>query len=457
MVDQVVVAFEGEGEGVGSLTWSQMGFWQSIEGSGDSRTVGGVTPLPPGIKIEAVTGMLRFVMNRHQVLRTRLVFDGEGKPPLQRCWSSGEVVLEIVDVADGDDAVEVADALRERYQEKHFDYVNEWPVRMGVVRQHGSLTHMVAVYLHLSLDAAALTLLCEDLARWDAETDGRAAGPVTAMQPLEQAARQATPGGQRQGRASLRYLEHVLRTVSPSRFGPTRYGDEPSYRMIRYRSPATLLAAQAVAANGGFNTSPVLLASFAVALARRTGRNPVMTLVTVSNRFRPGLAESVSPVSQVTPLMIDVADITVGEAVTRSAQSALAAYKNAYCDPYEQDEVVERVGVERGEEIDLSCYYNDRRQLDRGPTGETPTAEQIRAALPQGTAHWEHELEMSKAKVYLYVDEAPGAIEFLLSVDTRYFSAEETEALAREMETVAVEAALDPAAATAVHSVPAPV
>jgi non-ribosomal peptide synthetase component F len=212
-----------------------------------------------------------------------------------------------------------------------------------------------------------------------------------------------------------------------------------------------------VAADGGFNTSPVLLASFAVALARRTGRNPVMTLVTVSNRFRPGLAESVSPVSQVTPLMIDVADITVGEAVTRSAQSALAAYKNAYCDPYEQDEVVERVGVERGEEIDLSCYYNDRRQLDRGPTGETPTAEQIRAAVPAGTAHWEHELEMSKAKVYLYVDEAPGAIEFLLSVDTRYFSAEETEALAREMETVAVEAALDPTAATGVHSVPAPV
>src|SRR5205823_9987647 len=151
--------------------------------------------------------------------------------------------------------------------------------------------------------------------------------------------------------------------------------------------------------------------------------NPVMALVTVSNRFRPGLAEAVSTVTSISPYLIDVADITVGEAVTRSARSVLHTYKNAYCNPYEQDEVVDRVTAERGEDLDLSCYHNDRRQQGREQSGPAPTLEQIRAALPLSTCEWVHDdPEMPKTKLYLYVDDPPGAVDFLLTVDCRYFS-----------------------------------
>lgn len=449
MSDQILVSFQGEGSGVEDLTWGQIGLWQSIEGSGDSRTLGGVNELPPGTAVGDVAETLRFVMSRHQALRSRLLFEPDGTPR-QVCASSGEIALEIVDASDADPA-EVAEEVKERYQRKHFDYENEWPVRMAVVRRRGVPTHIVAVYLHLAIDATGMTVLLQDIGSRDRRTGD--AAPVTAMQPLEQARRQRSAAAQRQCAASLRHLEHVLRTVPASRFGEPRPGREPEFRMIRYRSPATLLAARAIGARESVTIAPVLLASFAVALARFTGSNPVLALVMVNNRFRPGFADTVSAVAQITPLMVDVADLTVTEAIGRAAQSALNAYKNAYYDPYRQDEVLERVERERGEQIDLSCYYNDRRlQLADQRSDPVPTPQEIRDALGRGTEHWEDDVEMPRAKLYLHVDDPPGAVDFVLSVDTRFFSPADMQALVRGMESVAVEAALDPSATTAVRS-----
>jgi hypothetical protein len=64
---------------------------------------------------------------------------------------------------------------------------------------------------------------------------------------------------------------------------------------------------------------------------------------------------------------------------------------------------------------------------------------------------------MPRAKLALQIDDAPGAVDFLLSVDCRYFSQEETVALVQGMEAAVVEAALAPATATAVDVMPAPV
>lgn len=449
--EQLLVQFRGEGAGVGPLTWGQLGIWQSIQESGQSRTLGGVSPLPDGFTVQDVADTLRYAMSRHQALRTRFPLGPDGMPR-QECFESGEIALEIVDAGDADPA-EVAAAVHERYQEKHFDYPNEWPVRMAVIRHGDRVPYMVAVYLHLVLDATGLTVLINDIAGRDPVTGE--GPPVTGTPPLEQARKQAAPAGQRQNAAALHYLEHVLRTVPASRFGPPRYAGERDFQMLRYRSPATLLAARAVAARTGTNTSPVLLTAFAVALARATGKNPVMAMLTVSNRFRPGLADSVSTLSYVSPFMIDLAGVDLAGAVGRAAQGTLSAYKNAYCDPYQQDDVWARVNEERGAAIELSCYYNDRRQDQRG-AGEDgpPTAAQIRAALPASRLDWVRDLEMPGSTLYLYVDDAPGAVDFELSADTRYFAPDDLAALVRGIEAVTVEAALDPDATTGVPAVP---
>ncbi|HEY0451693.1 condensation domain-containing protein [Actinophytocola sp.] len=448
VVDRVVVPFEGEGAGEAELTWGQISLWQSIEASGMSKTVFYIAEADPGTTVGDVADMLRFMVSRHQSLRTRLVPREDG-PPRQRCSASGEVTLEVVD-AGADDPAEVAEAVSQRWQTVPFAYETEWPVRLAAIRKDGVLTHVVTVILHTSIDAYGLSALAADIGARDPET-GEAAGPVTALQPLEQARRQASPSGQRQNAASLKYLERVVRTIDASRFGAPRYGGERRIDMIHYRSPATLLAIRAVAARERIDDSPVLLASFAVGLARFTGVNPVVAMLMVGNRFRPGLADSVSALIELSPYMIDVAGTTMGEAVSRAAASAINAYKNAYLDPYEQDEVIERVERERGEEIDLSCFYNDRRQQERGHLGEpVPTAGEIRAALARSEVSWDPEISMPRRKIYFNVDDPPGAIELVMSVDTRYFDRSDMETIMRNVEEAAVQAALDPDAPTRV-------
>ncbi len=444
VIERVLVPFRGDGSGVAELTWGQIGIWQAIARSGESRTMGGTAALPAPMTVEEAAAALRSVCSRHQALRTRLRFT-EGRPQ-QVCSAEGEAVLEVVDVGDGD-AGRVAAEVQERYQSEPFDYEHEWPVRMALVGKDGAYSHLVAVYLHLSMDAGGLAVLIDELVRRDPTT----LPPVTAFSPLDQARQQQERSALRQSAASLRYLEHVLRTVPATRFGQPREGCEPGYRMIRFRSPATRLATDAIARRAGVSTSAVLLACFAVGVARFTGVGQVMAMLMVSNRFRPGFADSVSTIAQISPYLIDVGGISLGEAVARAGRSTMNAYKHAYYDPDAQDEVLARVVAERGEPVDYSCFYNDRRQADRvAADGADPTAAELAAAAERAEAHWEHEPGMPRQKLYLHVDDPADAIELTMSVDTRYFSPAETEAVVRGIEAVAIEATLDPGAPTGV-------
>jgi hypothetical protein len=110
------------------------------------------------------------------------------------------------------------------------------------------------------------------------------AGPVTATQPLDQARWQRSPAGRRQNDAALAYWETVLRTIPPGRFRGADKRYEPTFQEVNFSSPAAHLATLAIAARTTANTSSVLLAAFAVALATVTGVNPVVTQVVVSNR-----------------------------------------------------------------------------------------------------------------------------------------------------------------------------
>src|ERR1700742_554817 len=121
---------------------------------GRSLTMGGITPLGPGVTVERVADDLGYLVGRHQALRTRLRMTDDPCRPKQVCSTDGEVVLEIVDVTDEDPAV-VADTLRIAYEERKFDYEHEFPVRMAVIVADGVATHAVAIYLHLAIDASA--------------------------------------------------------------------------------------------------------------------------------------------------------------------------------------------------------------------------------------------------------------------------------------------------------------
>jgi len=295
VTSRVILPFQGTGCGVGELTWGQQSIWQTMRRTGRTMNIGGTVPLAPGTTLDEMAAMLRYIVSRHQTLRTRFrLSDGL---PQQVVSESGEIALDIMDVDSDASAGAAAEELRSHYEFTPFDHPNEWPVRMGIVRQDGALTHLVVQYCHLVIDGFGINAVVRDLTNQDPAT-GAGTVPVGGLTPLEIAAWQRTPAGVRQSERSLRYWADVLRTIPAERLGTSTDPREPRFWDHIRRSPALYVALRSIAHRTGIGAGHVLLAIYAVALARETGRSPSVTQVLVSNRFRPGCADSASHLTQ---------------------------------------------------------------------------------------------------------------------------------------------------------------
>jgi hypothetical protein len=438
MVQRILVPFEGDGAGVDTLSWGQSEIWRSMTAVGDSFNLAATFPAPPGTTVDGVAGMLRFAMSRHQSLRTRIVVDADGVTR-QVVAASGEVPLEIVDV-DGDAAAEAARVL-ERYERTVFDHPNEWPVRMAVVRANGVPAHVVASYSHVATDVHGLDALVADVLTMDGTPE-----PVTAAQPLDQVQRQRTKSAARQSDAALRHAERVLRAIPPRQPGRSTDRRDPRWQQIGYDSPASFLAVQAIAARNRVPTTPVLLAGFAVALCEVTGTTPAVARLMVNNRFRPGLAASVSPLAQTCLAVIDVADGTFDDVVSRAWRAATLAGKYAYFDPNRMAELVDRIGRERDADVRVDVCFNDRRRahLSPKPLDRMPTKAELSAAQQAGVVRWERPMARYDHTLYFHVNDVPDTFDYLMCADTHHLSPVDMTAMVRCVEDVFVRAASDP-------------
>lgn len=450
MVERILVPFEGDGSGVDGLGWGQQQLWQAMVETNSSMGMGAVVPAPPGRTAEDYAAELKFFMSRYQAMRTRLRFDADGRVS-QVVSSSGEASVEVIDVDT--DPAQAGEAVLARWRDTNYDYVNEWPMRMAVVRHLGVVTHVVVMLCHLAADGVGVGVMMRELSERDPET-GQPKAPYDAMQPLDLVRWQRSPAAQRQTGAAMRFWETQLRSIPARRFGDPAESGEQRYWQICWSSPAMYMAVQTVAARANVDAAPVLLGAFAVGLARVTGANPFVAQAIVNNRFRPGLADVVTPLNQNGLCVIDVADITVVEAVDRARRASMSGSKYAYYDPATRDELITRICQERGEQIDLSCFFNDRRMQARQESPESlPTEDEVRAALPRSALLWETTLKTFNEKLMVNIDDVTDTVQITAEVDTHYLPLDDLKALMREMEAVAVEAAFDSNATTRVRSV----
>jgi hypothetical protein len=427
----------------------------TIERTGRTLNIGGTTPLPPGTPIDEVVEILRFTVGRHQSLRTRYRTTPDGTVQ-QVVSDSGEIPVEIVDVADGADPDEVAEALRARYENTPFEYAEEWPVRTGVVCRDGVPTHAVVMYCHLAVDGGGIEAMLRDLANLDRAT-GRVLGPpAPAVQPLELAAHQASPSGRRQSEHALRHWERQLRSIPARTLGGSGDRRTPRFWCLHFRSPAMRQALYAVATRHHLQTGHLLLATHAIALARVTGSPVSVAQVLVNNRFRPGLADSVSQLTQVGLCAIEVADSTFDEVAVRAYRSAMSAYKNGYYSTVDHQALIARVNQERGEDVDIWCFVNDLRgqfgeaKVEPSGDGAGITPDALRAALALSEFEWGAKQDQYDGTLYLHIHETRTWIGAEIWADTHRLSPADIQAYARGLEAVLVEAALDPAASTGV-------
>ncbi len=437
VVEKVVVEFAGDGSGVAELSWGQEEIWSVIRDKDNSLPMGGARVLPPGQSVADVAAGLRFIMSRHQALRTRLRFDPDGRTR-QVVHGSGEIVLDVVDAGDGDPG-EVAAAVAAGYKAQKFGYEDEWPLRMAVITRHGAATHVVQVVCHVALDAFGLAALYDDF-----DHRGERTGPVTAMQPAEQASWQGGPGGRRANEASMRYFERLAASVPDCQLEASGDPREPRFWQVTLDSPAGFRAAGMLAARYGLGTSPVLLAAFAVAFSSISVSRRVAVHLVASNRFRPRFAGSVSPVMQPCLTVIET-DGTFGEVARRAWQSGLRAYKHGYYDPADKGEVLKRLVAERGAEPDWSVVFNDRRVLSRDLADAVPAADgapSLRDELTRSTLTWGDRNEMPQQKVFMSICDTPGTLCCELWADSHFVRPAAMEGLLRRMEAVIVDAAL---------------
>jgi hypothetical protein len=439
--------FAGEGAGDEPLAWGQHEIFLAMTQQQSWFPLGGTNPLPPERTVEEVAAELSYLLGRYQTMRTRLRFAADGSPR-QVVASTGEIALEVVDALD-DDPAEVAELLRRRYAETDYSFVDEWPVRMGVVRSHGVLTHQVSIVCHLVTDSSGGAIMLQEVAR-------RETAPVAGLSSLDQARWQQSPAGQRRNAAALRHWESQLRALTPPVVDASTDKRAPRHWQGEFTTPATQLAVRAIAERLRVDSGPIVLTLFAVALARVTGVNPVVLRPIASNRFQPGLADVVAYLAQNSLVVLDVGDQPFDAAVERTRKATLVAYKHAYFDPTQLNDLIARVSAERGVDVDVKCFFSDRRRAGGlAPTGPAPTPDQIRAALPRTTLRWVSEQDRPLEALMCYVNDHPDALQFEVFFDTHYLAPDDMARCFAELEAMAVEAATDPVATTRIAPAPA--
>ncbi|WP_344139250.1 condensation domain-containing protein [Luedemannella flava] len=393
-------------------------------------------------------------MSRHQSARMRLVFGDDGRPR-QSVAASGEIALEVFD-ADNADPADVAELVKQRYMDAPFDYANEWPIRMAVVRRDATATHVVCILCHLVTDAAGSLAMMADLANLDPTTGG-ATAPVTATQPLDLARWQQTPAGQRRHASSLRYWEEQLRGVPSYSFSRPAERHHPRHWEGQLTSPALFLATHALARQLDVSSSHLILAAYASMLVRLRGVDPVVIRPVVSNRFWPGLADIVSPINEAGLCVIPVGQAGFDELARRTSRVALRAFKAAYYHPEPLDELRAVIAKDRGEDLDIDCFLNDRR-VAPPDVAEPPTPAQLRRAQ-RGGFRWTTQQDKPFGRLFLHIDDAADgadAITLTIRADTDYVSPAVMRACVEGIESTLVDAAVD-ARRRALPAVPATV
>ena len=431
-MERIIVRGAGPGAAPGPLTWGQQQTWAAMVEIDSSMSMGGAVPATGGRTVEDYAAELRFFMCRYAAMRTLLRFGDDGTVT-QEVSGSGETALVVLDAADDEDPAARAEALATQWRQRKFDYATEWPLRMGVVRHRGAVTHVVALMCHIAADLGGVAVMMRELAERDPVT-GAPAGPYEAPQPLDLVRLQQEPAMTRQTAAAMRYWESHLRTIPASLFDAPADRGEPVYCRLRWQSRAMHVASGVVSDRLGADPAWVLLAAFAAGLDRlRPGRGPFVAINIIGNRFRPALRDVVSPITQDGLCVLDVAGVSAEEAVARARSASMSASKHAYYDPAARAALTERISRERGEHLDLTLIYNDRRTgLPSGGAGSVPEQTQVLSEEP---------LPSLGPKLMVVVEDVPDVVRLSVDVDTRYLSLPDLRALLHEMEAFVVTAA----------------
>ena len=261
-------------------------FLQQLAGGGEYNVTTALA-LDGALNIRALHDALQTVVDRHEILRSRIVETDNG--PELRIEPHDCVSLSL-DTAPANDASWCRQAIQAE-TEKPFDLAREMPLRACLVRRAGRDEHLLLLTLHHSVtdDASTQVLLDEIAAAYRGE-----ALPPLAMQYADYALWQREDAQQARDREQLRYWQHTLEDGDYVLDLPT---DRPrpacldaSAAAVHATLPAVLTQRlRAYAHERGATLYMLLLAGAQLLLGRYANQRDVRIATPVANRPLPQL------------------------------------------------------------------------------------------------------------------------------------------------------------------------
>jgi hypothetical protein len=428
-------------------TWGQQAVWDAVLVLGEDAPWYSVkagfelpSPRPRAAVLEALTHAVRL----HEGLRTRLEPQDSGALT-QILDASGRVPVTVRTSAREDTASVGAELLAE-LAARPFDCAVEWPLRIGLVEADGLVRHYVMVLAHTAVDGGALRRLARDVVMMlDGVSPQRIRELFPATQPLDEAAYQQSERGRKRDAASRRYWIGKLgkgpRELFPPRAERTP-GPASPYAMLH--SPALLPAVDHVAAARGVSSASVLLAAVAQQTARLSRTAEPLLQVVVSNRFLPGMAQSISTVAQEGLFQLQTGWEDFGSLVKWVHTGALGMYRHASYDKRLLDRDIEDLRGRLPDVADYSCFFNDTREpeLYRPPAGDASSLPLARSR-ELSTLAWPGESSPRKNVSFaVNVNDEPGAVKLSITADTALLPPADMESFLLGMEEAVIGDAL---------------
>lgn len=432
------------------LTWAQRVMWGPIHWFGAQAsqfTITAALPLPAPVPRPRMLEAFRTLIEDHQTLRAHFTErDGE---PRQVVAASGQYDFAVVE--GGGEPLGAAEKLAADLAAIAFEHEHEWPLRVGLVLDDAGRVAAVALAAsHLALDGWSFNTVCDLLLAAVADGGTTAAAGLArpgagaeeaahdALQPLEQAEFQQSPGGERLGKLALRHWEQALVTAPSSMFDLPRVptGESPIERHI-LDSTAVTAAATALAARTRTTFSTVLLSLTALVLTAYNGHDTCVLKLIAGNRLDRRNRGLIGINAQDALLAVPIdreADLLT--AIRAMHRPAFDSYRRAQYDPQALDALIEQTGRRRGARFDLSAYFNNGHRGSDWPAGDTEPGRGQLGRLRTASRYSQAE-PLSKSDMKFYVTASTpggGLCRLTLMADTAYLPAPIGETMLRGME-----------------------
>jgi hypothetical protein len=440
------LAFSGAGGGTLPATWSQREFWWTIS----QHRPGGfyqiwltfrlLEPWP----LDAVLDLLRFLITRHQALRTKVSEDGSG-----RLWQvvagQGSLPVRIEDLPSGADIDQFTTGVREEFWAAEPDLRRDFPLKLAVVMTGGVVRSVVLVCSHVVLDGGSVQVLENEV---NTLISGRCAQPGMVLPPVrfapeDQVGEESRPGSLRTSEKSLAYWRSVLIESGPGLFSQTEAGHAPLW-MGSLTSRALGVAEAALMRDAKLGSSAVFMSATCCVLGLITGKSCMTFRLPAANRISVTSRNFVGALSQHGIITVEIVpEATFYELTRLLGRKLVLAYSRTRYDPGDLRQVIMEVESARGAPLDLTYLFNDMHFTDIRSRAHGQPERYASQSRPSAIS-WEllHSANSDiKLHVRIRLSPADGAVILDLAADESCLTKPEIERALRAIETLITAAA----------------